>query len=88
MLVASSEIECGHFQSLNFYGVTQHLQNVVKAVNPQCGDYYVEEKSSIRCFGELIKHMNKKEDEHENPQKISFRDSKGIQLEQHICITE
>ena len=87
LVVVSGEIEGGHGLPLKFFSVAQKLQNAIKAVKSRCGYYDIKEKSSISYFQELIKRVNKKGDEHENHKKVSFRVSKGIQIEQHMRIT-
>ena len=60
LVVTSSNIKVVHGLPLDFRGVAQQLQNVVKAVKAQCGDYDIKDKSSMRYFREVIKRVNKK----------------------------
>ena len=69
LVIASSKIEGGHRLPLDCRGVAHQLQNVVGAANYRCGDNGIIEKSSMRYFRELIKRVNKREDERED-QKI------------------
>ena len=38
----------------------------MKAFKYQCSDYYTQERLSLRYFCGVIKHVNKKDDEHES----------------------
>ena len=70
LVVASANIEGGRGLPLEWRGIEQQLQNVVKSINSQFGDYNIKEKSSMRYCLEVIKRVNKKEDENEDPKKI------------------
>ena len=60
MVVVTADIEGGHDLPLECNGVSQQLQNVIKAVKYWCGDYNIKEKSLPRYFHEIIKRANKK----------------------------
>ena len=69
MVIASSDIKVGHSPPFDCHGVAQKLQNVVKAANYRCGDNDILEKSSMRYYQEVIKRLNRKEDDHEEKKK-------------------
>ena len=71
LVVASANIEGGHGLPLEYRGVAQHLQKISNASKAQCGDYDIKDKSSMRYFQEVIKCVNKKEDEHKIQTKNS-----------------
>ena len=65
LVIASTDIEVFHGLPLDCRGVAQQFQNVVGDVNYRCGDNGILEKYSMGYFRELIKRVNKREDEHE-----------------------
>ena len=69
MVIVSAKVEGGHVLPFDCCGVAKQLHNMVNSIKYRCGDNNVLEKSSMRYFREVIKRVNKKEDEHEN-QKI------------------
>ena len=60
LVVASTKIEGDHGLTFDICGVSQKLQNFLKAVKYQCGDYDIKYKSSMRYYQEVIKRVNKK----------------------------
>ena len=69
MVIASAEIQGGHDLLCDFSVVANEFQKILKFVNYWCGDNNILEKLTMRYFREAIKRVNKKEDEHEDPQK-------------------
>ena len=70
LVIVSYKIKGGRGLPLDCCGVAQQLQNVVKTVKFRCDDCNIQEKLSMRYFQELIKSVNKEEDEHEDQEKI------------------
>ena len=64
LVVASTNIEGDHGLTLDCLGFKQQLQIVSKDIKSQCGDYDIKDKSSMRYCREVMKRVNKKEDEH------------------------
>ena len=85
LVIPSAKIEGGHVLPLYYCGVAQQLQNVIKSIKSWCGDYTIKAKSSIRYFWEVIKRVNKDEDEHEhcrflNPRNVAMAVSLPVML--------
>ena len=72
LVIASANIEGVHDLPFGFRGVAMQLQNNVKAFKSRCGDNDILPKSSLSYFQEVIKRVNKMDDEHED-QKIRSR---------------
>ena len=69
MVIASAEIEGGHGLPFDCRDFAVQLQNTVNAVKFWCGNYNILQKSSMRFSREVIKGVNKKEDEYEEQKK-------------------
>ena len=65
LIVASAKIGGDHGLPLEFRGVAQKWKNLVKAVKYRCGDYDIQEESSLRYLRKVINRVNKKGDKHE-----------------------
>ena len=59
LVFESANIEGVHGLPLGCNGFAHQLQNFIKFVKSQCGDYDIQGKSSLRYFRELIEHVNK-----------------------------
>ena len=70
-MIVSTKIEGGHGLPFECLGVTNILQHIVKSVISWCGDNGILEKSSMRYFREVIKRVNKKDNDHEDQKNKS-----------------
>ena len=66
MVIVLADLEGDHDLPLDCSGVARQLENFSNNTKYRCGDYYIQEKSSMRYCQEVIKREKKKEDEHED----------------------